>query len=272
MGNTDNAANTSWNKIQQGVKEVERLIGQKEYNVAMIKARQTLEFMVKCLGERACIIDSDLIDTIDELFKNDYISKTTMEHYHQIRILGNKAVHEGDNTAYNANNAYHMLSQEVYTFANDYSGMRKHAPAKNKSANVRSRRKPAKKKTGPADLLKFLIPILGIVLLIVIIKAVAGNSKDGGLTTVAEPSSSVEATMAESETTAAETEAETAAPVYKTTDIVNVRLSPSTDGEKCAVLNVGVTVNYVKDYDDKWVQITYEGHDAYVSKEFIAKE
>ena len=59
-------SNSNWEKIQLGVKDTERLIGQKDYNSAMVKARQTLEFMVKQLGERACIVDgSDLKDMID---------------------------------------------------------------------------------------------------------------------------------------------------------------------------------------------------------------
>ena len=33
-------SNINWEKIQQGVNEVERLIGQKEYNSAMITARE----------------------------------------------------------------------------------------------------------------------------------------------------------------------------------------------------------------------------------------
>ena len=40
MGTTDN---NTWTRIQQSVRETERLIGQKQYNLAMIKSRQTLE-------------------------------------------------------------------------------------------------------------------------------------------------------------------------------------------------------------------------------------
>ena len=53
MNNTDNPGTNSWEKIQSGVRDTERLIGQKKYNMAMIKARQTLEFMVKCLCEKS---------------------------------------------------------------------------------------------------------------------------------------------------------------------------------------------------------------------------
>ena len=44
-----NNTNTSWERIQQGVSDTERLIGQKEYNASMIKARQTLELWLSCL-------------------------------------------------------------------------------------------------------------------------------------------------------------------------------------------------------------------------------
>ena len=41
---TANEAISSWEKIQQGVKEAETLIGKREYNLSMVKARQTLEW------------------------------------------------------------------------------------------------------------------------------------------------------------------------------------------------------------------------------------
>ena len=48
---------TSWQQIQQGVKEAERLIVSKDYNLVMVKARQILECMVRCLAEKACLVD-----------------------------------------------------------------------------------------------------------------------------------------------------------------------------------------------------------------------
>ena len=109
MANVENT--TSWKQIQQGVRETERLIGHKEFNLAMVKARQTLEYMVRCMAEKACLVEGDLSDTIDQLYEGRWISRNTKDHYHNIRILGNKAVHEGDDTAYDANQAYQMLVQ-----------------------------------------------------------------------------------------------------------------------------------------------------------------
>ena len=61
MPNTRNV--NSWELIQDGVKETEKLLGQKEYNLAMIKARQTLEYMVKSLYKE--LGDSEGIELIE---------------------------------------------------------------------------------------------------------------------------------------------------------------------------------------------------------------
>ena len=105
-----------WEKIQKNVQETERLMGQKKYNQSMIKARQTLEYMVKLKCDQAGIVESSLDHMIHELYDGQWISKSTAEHYLQILSIGNKAAREGDNSAYNANQAYHVLSQEIYSF------------------------------------------------------------------------------------------------------------------------------------------------------------
>lgn len=285
--------NSSWEKIQHGVKDTERLIGQKEYNASMVKARQTLEFMVRLLAERACVVDSgDLMEMIDTLYQNRWISKATCEHYHKIRIIGNKAVHEGDNNAYNANQAYHMLSQEVYTFANDYRnaqrGTRPSRPA-NRSAGQsgsgrpsanrpasqtqmnRSRKRQPQKRAGFTiyDLLKLLIPILCIVLLVLVIKLVKPAKDNTDATTTAPVTT--EQTQPEEQTTAP---AETTAPavVYKTTDVLNVRPAPNTTDARIGQLEAGAAVEYVRDHDEEWAVIMYNGQEAYVAKRFLTAE
>lgn len=275
-------SNSSWEKIQLGVKDTERLIGQKDYNSAMVKARQTLEFMVKQLGERACIVDgSDLKDMIDTLYQNRWISKTTCEHYHKIRMIGNKAVHEGDNNAYNANQAYHMLSQEVYTFANDYSNAQKGTKRPGKSAaskggasrstasqNSRSRKRQSSKRSGftAYDLLKLLVPLLCIVLLVCVIKIVKPASEEP------KPTDNAVTTEAPSEETPTEPETMEVPAVYKTTSNLNVRSGPSTDHEKIGQLTAGTTVEYVGEHDSEWAIIMYNGQQAYVSSQYLTTE
>lgn len=295
MGTT--SGTDSWEKIQLGVKDTERKIGQRDYNAAMLQARQTLEFMVKLLAERACIVDSgNLKETIDTLYQNKWISKTTCEHYHKIRLIGTKASQEGDTNAYNANQAYHMLSQEVYTFANDYSNARKgtrvkptdrtsaqsgrtsSVSAKSSSQSGRSysaassrsrRRSNANRISFTAyDLLKLLIPVLCIILLFCVIKLFKPG-KD-----VKETTQAPIATEAMQETPASDPQAPADAPetVYRTTSTLNVRPEPSTNTERIGQLPAGTTVDYVRAYDADWAVILYEGQEAYVASQYLTTE
>jgi len=147
MGTTDNSF---WIRIQQGLREAENLMNQKQYNMAMIKARQTLEYMVNYLGEKALIVEGDLADSIDQLFEGRFISQSAKDHYHRIRVLGNKAVHEGDDSPYDANEACQLLSQEVQAFANSFNGGRqntaamKQRPADVKTVSITSRNNPVR--------------------------------------------------------------------------------------------------------------------------------
>ena len=155
---------TSWQQIQQGVKEAERLIARKEYNLVMVRARQVLEYMVRCMAERACVVEGDLSDTIDQLYEGQWINKATKDNYHTIRILGNKAVHEGDDTAYDANQAFQLLTQEVYVFANEFAGgsggrpVRTSSAARNTSGRPAPRQEPAEAGALPAGTARGYLP------------------------------------------------------------------------------------------------------------------
>ena len=49
MGTTANTGQSTWEQIHGGVRETERLIGQKNYNLAMVKARQTIgQTIINC--------------------------------------------------------------------------------------------------------------------------------------------------------------------------------------------------------------------------------
>lgn len=297
-------ANSSWEKIQQNIKDVERLMGQKEYNSSMIKARQTLEFMVKLQAERACITETeDLKGLIENLYQNRWISKTTYEHYTTIRIIGNKAVHEDYANAYDANQAFHLLSQEVYTFANNYKNARRGTkPSANRtskthssksrtsqtgtsasrnssgnrsasSAGSRSRKQTQKKQATFTiyDLLKLAIPVLCILLLFIVIKLVK-PSNDSTITTAAPTTTAATVTPTPVPTTAATPETSEKAPVYKTTSNLNVRPAPNTEQERIGRLDAGTIVEYVREYDENWAVILYEGQEAYVSSQYLTME
>ncbi|MCI9594554.1 MAG: DUF4145 domain-containing protein [Lachnospiraceae bacterium] len=282
----------TWDKIQQGVKEMERLLSKKQNNLAMIKARQTLEYMVKSLAEKACIVEGDMADMIDQLYEGRWIDKTTRDHYHKLRIIGNKAVHEGHDSSSDANLAYHILSMEFQTFA-----PRNRRP-QNRTANAASparpkadgsNRKRAKRRKSPVkDFMRIFIPIIIILLLIILIrmlipKAPEENQPTQPQTTIAAPENptdqpTIEPTIPSNETPA-ESPVETTAPpetttaprVYKTTETLNVRAEPSTTARILVQLAPDTEVNVMGIYDEKWTIINYDGQDAYVATAYLTQ-
>lgn len=292
---TSNGMN-SWDKIQLGVKDTERKIGQREYNAAITSAYQTLEFMVKLLAERACIVDGgDLKDLIDTLYQNKWISKTTCEHYHKIRVLGAQAAKGGDANPYNANQTYHMLSQEVYTFANDYSNAKKGTrvkaasrtasqSAKNSSNSARNSVQSSRtyasasrsrKRSGNSrriaftayDLMKLLIPVLCIILLFFVVKLVKPGTDEKATTAAAVSTEAMHETPA-----VPQNDNNTPDIIYRATTTLNVRKTPSTEGERIGQLTEGSAVEYVQAYDSEWAEILYQGQTAYVASQYLTTE
>ena len=265
MGNIDNPS--IWEKIQRNVQETERLMGQKKYNLSMIKARQTLEYMVKLQCDKAGIVEGPLEAMIKELYTGKFVSKATAEHYLQILAIGNKAAKEGDNSAYNANQAFHVLSQEIYAFANEGGEKpRRRSSSSSGNRSTRSRKKQASSGLNSADLLKLLIPIVLVIVLIFLIRVLAPKKTPTDETTTAP--TTIEQTM-ESSTEPPATVPETVAVIYKTTTTLNVRKGPSTTDDKIGKLDPDVTVEYVRDHDEKWAVIMYNGMEAYVAKEYL---
>ena len=217
-------------------------------------------------------------------------------------MIGNKAVHEEDNLAYNAGQAYHLLSQEIYTFANDFTGKKKKPlprqredisredassreqlsrPSRGSASRSRgavsraggssSARRRRPRSSGPVidpgSLLKIFIPIAIIIILIFIIRLVHPGDENG-----AETTAPIELeTIAPTEEATTEENTTEAAPAkrYRTSDTLNVRSEPSTSASKLGQLAPGTEVEYIEDYDDTWVKITFEGQEGYVSKEYL---
>lgn len=255
-----------WEKIQQNVQETERLMGQKKYTQSMIKARQTLEYMVKLQCDRAGIVESSTDTMIRELYNGKWISKTTAEHYLQILSIGNKASREGDSSAYNANEAYHVLTQEIHAFSNADG-----AASPRRSAPVRKSRKSQSSSFSNADLIKLFIPLALIIILIILIRILSSKNAP---TTETAPVIQTETLTTEAVVTEPATETEavtsTAATVsYKTTDTLNVRKEPSTEADRIGKLDPGASVTFIKEYDDFWAVIEYNGQEAYVAKEYL---
>ena len=96
--------------IETGLSDTERLISQKQYSLAMIKARQTLEYISRSLCRKNGLPEGELIDMVDDLYRQGIITRDSCTHFHKIRMLGEAALQNGDNNAYNASNAYQLLS------------------------------------------------------------------------------------------------------------------------------------------------------------------
>lgn len=259
-----------WDKIRQNVQETERLIGQKKYNQSMIKARQTLEYMVKLKCDQAGIVESSLDHMIHELYDGQWISKSTAEHYLQILSIGNKAAREGDNSAYNANQAYHVLSQEIYSFTDADKAAPRPRRSQTQSRQAGSRKKqPSRGGLGlnPADMVKLLVPVVLIVVLVLVIRLLTPDKDptDETVASIPTTAATTEATTAEAPTE--ETSAETVS--YKTTDTLNVRKEPSTDADRIGKLDPGASVEYIRDHDDFWAVILYNDQEAYVAKQYL---
>lgn len=267
MGNMDNPS--IWEKIKRNVQETERLMGQKKYNLSMIKARQTLEYMVKLQCDKAGIVEGPLDVMIKDLYAGKFVSKSTAEHYLQILAIGNKADKEGDNSAYNANQAFHILSQEIHGFANDKELAPRSRSASSGKRPTRSRKKQAPRGLNSVDLLKLLIPVVLVIVLIFLIRVLAPKKEPTDETTTA-PTTTEQVTepmMTEPPTTVPAT----TAAVYKTTTTLNVRSGPSTNDNRIGKLDPNVNVEYVRDHDAQWAVIMYNGQEAYVSKEFLTE-
>jgi len=293
-----------WEQIQKSVQETERLMGQKKYNLSMIKARQTMEFMVKLQCDKAGIVEGAPENMIRELYEGKWISKSTAEHYMQILDLGNKATKEGDNSAYNATQAHHVLTQEIYAFvdadkvksrrsssvrqsvqaaqaAGNGGAARKRQTATSAAASASSAArtsrsagssKKSKKSSGfkQEDILKLLIPIALVIVLIFLIKVLTPDKDPTNETTPAAQITVEKQQTEPEETTPAETEQAPAVNVtYKTTTTLNVRSGPSTESERIGKFDPDKTVEYLRDHDDFWAVIMYNGQEAYVAKEYL---
>lgn len=287
MGKVDNPG--IWEKIQSSVQETERLMGQKKYNLSMIKARQTMEFMVKFQCDKAGIVESNTDQMIRELYSAKAISKSTAEHYLQILSLGNKATNDGDNSAYNANQAYHVLSQEIYSFVDaDKASKPRRTSAPKQQAQPQSRKRQASSAAAAAnhqkgqqpskssglsanDLIKFLIPLALILVLIVVIKFMTHDKTPTSETKPAQTANTTTEAIMPTEDPELPTEtAEAPAPAtYKTTTTLNVRSGPSTESERLGKLDPDQKVTVLRDYDDFWVVILYNEQEAYVAKQYL---
>ena len=258
--------NTAWQQIQNGVYDTQKLLAAQEYNLSMIKAKQTLEIIIKQLSGRDDDDEQSITDIIDSLYTSNVISYDSFEHYHKIRSIGNKAILENNNEEFNATFACQLLSEEVQTFINEYAPRKTRVtpvvtPIRNDNSQRKTSgtntegtqrrrvvKKSSKNKKKPtvntADLTKVIIGFVILIVLILLFRSLVPSKKKTN-TTNTTTTTAVSSDSTDTSETSAETAPETAASVkYVTTAKLNVRSSPSRDGDILATLNVGVSVDY----------------------------
>lgn len=262
-----------WTFIQDSMEDIENLINQKDYNISMLKSRQTLEQMVKYLYKNISDESNiDLIDMIDELYSNNLISKASLENYHKIRMIGNKAAHNNDSNSYNATNAFSLLNREVSIFFNDqYVKQRKYTTKFRGSSEkpLKKRKKILSRKKQQEltfqKLVSFAIIPLLIVLVILIFKYC---SKKNNTETLAS-SIAIEETTTIKESISENIQQESDAQIYITTNNLNIRSAPSTDSSKINTVAKGTELVFIKKYDAEWSIINFNNAQAYVSSKYI---
>ena len=99
-----------------GLAEAAGLISRREYNLSIVRVRQTAEFLIKSYASERGIAYTSLADTIETLYEQGVINRDSRDAYHNIRIYGNKAVHDGDDDPEDAQKSYYLLKAEVGTF------------------------------------------------------------------------------------------------------------------------------------------------------------
>lgn len=118
-------------------------------------------------------------------------------------------------------------------------------------------------------ILKYAIPILCLILAVILIRVLMGGSGSSTIETTPAATVAVTEPVMETEPIVPET---TAAPeptaIYMTTTGVKVRTEPNTDCRVLAVLDAGTQVSY-KGEADGWVNIDYNGENAYIKSDFV---
>ena len=152
------------------------------------------------------------------------------------------------------------------------AGTAKRAAASGRRNGSRPRggQKGRKQELDVYGILKYVIPILCLILAVILIRVLMGGSGSSTIETTPAATVAVTEPVMETEAIVPET---TAAPepttaIYMTTTGVKVRTEPNTDCRVLAVLDAGTQVSY-KGEADGWVNIDYNGEDAYIKSDFV---
>lgn len=124
-----------------------------------------------------------------------------------------------------------------------------------------------------SKLIAIIIPIILIIVVAIIIKGCVSGAGDD--TRRYQETYETPFDITSEEPTTEETEPETtsvAGPYIVTGDIVWIRDQATTSSKKLEYRNKGDVVNVLGFYDDDWAIISYEGKEAFISRQYIYKQ
>lgn len=96
--------------------DAEKMYNQEAFNVVLIKSRQIIEHICRYYYSAVGLQQDELINMINELYQIHLISNVSKNNYHQIRINGNKAAHEGLNDSRIAESVWKLITLELVRF------------------------------------------------------------------------------------------------------------------------------------------------------------
>jgi len=134
-------------KINNLTKNIEKQLNEKDDLYALISLRTLLEEIVNSFGIDYDLQDNSLFNKIEYLKDNGYIDDKTVDCFHQIRMSGNKAVHE---------NVCELSTNKI----NNYFNTLKNFIKDNKNTKVKNK----KSQTSNKEIVRFVI-ILAILII-----------------------------------------------------------------------------------------------------------
>ena len=115
--------------------------------------------------------------------------------------------------------------------------------------------------------------MLAVILLILVIRLILPGGEEAEQTTATITQTETQTEPVTQETPPETTEAAAEEGTYQVTgDGVNVRSEPSTSGRVLVQLSRGAVVEYVRRYNNDWTVINYDGQEAYISSQYIARQ
>ena len=163
-----------------------------------------------------------------------------------------------------------MLSQEIYSFADNGKAARGRRPSGARSQQSRRASGFGRSGSGiqPTDLLKFVVPIVLVIILIVLIRVLTPKKPATEETSRTSDHNGSSRDHSLGDRTG---EHSFRLLLQDNNDLKRPQRTVHRRGPHRKT-GPGASVEYLRDHDDTWAVIKYNGQEAYVAKEFLTAE